>query len=721
MRRMKKGAVPTTVPMSFNVSLEDLASRSEMTEDQVRAAVLAEIWDNQPEGRGINAPFDLFNRFCLADERRQKTMTELRVSLPDDATLQDVLDPDIVGADLEFFLVDETGEAYPAAACIPFAHPKRWYGRVFLGDDNRVWLHGMEGAREDALLEDPDGWTLMRLDDGVAAGLAAAIGQEVDPITGAARTLADLLPFEAEIGIAARDTLAWIGHAHHASIADEVFRGEDEDLEIEAAMASWNARRQDSFYAMQEQIQLEADLGRIFDQVVTPDRLAVLKEGITFPIDKDALSSHRRNEIYHARDNALDLISRDLMDLARAEGMVAGCPNSHNRGIHQMESWNRWVRGEDLEGDSFAAMYLQMTPGFMLLEEALTSASVDVEMEMERALSPTGEVDYEDRVSFSLTEADVDREIALTLQLAREAFVAGETDITSIRNDAVTCNVTGERMRVAGEYLAPVLMQHDKSYKLVPVGIVSAPAVARHLEMSLPSGQLVMADWLRIPGFKEAMDDLSGEEDTPDGFFDVNSGKGVDDQQKAYFERAGLAYVSVGNSSPYGYETAPGIWRMGHAWDDDDRFWIDGKENPDCPPPKENWRTCTDLWANVFADREVVVDILMHSGQYADRAAADAALLAYVEETYGAHIIEIGSDKLHLYSPTGPTTKDEGGFAEAFRAEELEEGDWWDDKYILSTQPLTVAPGVLEECDWVENKRDSARPQMSAEDADLDM
>ena len=714
MRRFRK-TTPTTVPMRFDVPLEELAIRSEMTEDQVRTRVLAEIWDNQPEGRGITAPFDAFNHFCRADERRMKTLAMLHVGLPDDAPLQDVLDPSVPGAEMEISLVDENGEMHPASDCTPFAKPDRWYGRVFLGDDDRVWLHGMKGPREEALEQDPDGWTLMRLDDTVAAGLAASIGRNTDPATGATRTLRDLLPVEAEIGIAAGDTLAWIGHAYRADISDEVFLARDEDPEVEDDMTEWDLHRQASFDAMHRQIRDETERANLFDRVVTPERLAVLKEGIALPIGKDALVRHRRQAIYNTRDNPLDVISRDLMDLAREEGMVAPCPNSQERGIGQMESWNRWVAGVDLEGDMFANMHLQMTPAFMVLEEAFTAASVDVEKEVEKRLSSTGEVDI------SLTEADVDREIALTRDYARDAFVGGKVDISAIRNDAVTCNVTGERMRIAGDYLAPVLMQHDRSYKLVPVGQVSPPAVARHLELSMPSGQLVMADWLRIPGFKEAMDDLSGEDDTPDGFFDLNSGKGIDDQQKTYYERAGLAYVSVGNTSPYGYETSPGVWRMGHAWDDDDRFWIDGKENPDCPPPKESWRTCTDVWCNIFADREVVVDILMHSGRYADRAAADTALEAYVEEKYGANIIEIGADTLHLYSPTGPATKDDNRFAEAFRAAELEEGDWWDDKYILSTQPLTVAPGLLEDCDWVEHARDSARPRMSAEEDSLDM
>jgi hypothetical protein len=108
--------------------------------------------------------------------------------------------------------------------------------------------------------------------------------------------------------------------------------------------------------------------------------------------------------------------------------------------------------------------------------------------------------------------------------------------------------------------------------------------------------------------------------------------------------------------------------------------------------------------------REVIVDILMASDRYPDRADALMGLTEYAQE-YGVSMTDLGVDRLHLYLPTGQGIH-AGDFNEVFRAAELDPAAWREDVYVLSATPLTVDPGILEDCDWVE--RPATQPMTEA-------
>ncbi|MEQ5829392.1 hypothetical protein J3456_18775 [Sulfitobacter sp. NFXS29] len=138
---------------------------------------------------------------------------------------------------------------------------------------------------------------------------------------------------------------------------------------------------------------------------------------------------------------------------------------------------------------------------------------------------------------------------------------------------------------------------------------------------------------------------------------------------------------------------------MGWFDEDHDAFYTEDSHRTDIPMLEREWNTCTDL----FADRGVMVDILMASDQYETREAADAAMVAYVDETYGAHIIELGGEKLHIYAPTGYGVH-HADFASKISAQEIDYPEWREDYYVLSKEPLTFQEDLLEPEDWTEGR-----------------
>lgn len=669
MAGLKRGALPDAPKITLSDALAAHAEANGLGEEFYRNVALAQMWHKQEDGGRPRQAFDLFNRFSHEAERRMKRLSEIQIGTPWDTADPQAADDFHFSRDMlaSVTFVDEEGVSYDMAECRPVSGPNIHLGIVFQDNAGQVWFHGVEG-RDNA--DYPNGEiTLKRLSSDTPAGLKAALG---------GGDVTELLPFVGEIGISAGDVIMQYTEVEMALIRDD-----------DPASHRWKPQLAAAQAAAAAQLAREQDIGQIFDEIVDVSKLQSLKEGLAFPIDKDALSQHRRETVYHTR-NPLDDLSEALMEAYREAGYLEKCPNNGPRGVREMTQWDAWLSGEEL--DVYDKMTLSRAPGFDTLTKCMTSASVEVEMEIEKALSPDGKISYDDRVKFDLCEENVDREIALTVEKARAAFVSETLDPLMSR-DTATCQVTGKHLRIGGSLFAPVLTQFTKDYKEEVAPVVETPKAALHFDIPLPTGELVMTDWLRMKGFKEGLMARVGGDD----FYEINGAVGLDERMQDYYTKGGLAIVQVGNRSPYAFDDSPGVWRMGHI--DEDHFYNEDGDRNALDMPSAAWTTCTDLWANIFADRAVIVDILMASGEYENRETADAALLEYVEESYGASINKLDVDRLHVYAPTGHGFHT-GSFQEQFRAEELEFGDWREDLYILSSVPLTVDPDVVLETGW---------------------
>lgn len=434
--------------------------------------------------------------------------------------------------------------------------------------------------------------------------------------------------------------------------------------------------------------------------------------GREFPVTGGLIPAHHAFDARKAFDTELFRVTRGFLEELRAEGLLAPCPNNGPRGVGPLEAWNRWLAGaydappeaRDRE-DRYGEHRLADAPGFRTVSNCLIRAVVETERRVWERNHPGeryGSGSKEDPVDRADVEAGFRDACARIITAYAEEETTDNIGFMDLQG-----RQTSERFMLERSFLTPVLCAVPSDYASDPVPLppLEAPRSVRHLELSLPSGTLVMADWFRIDGFNEGLRALLGGEDD----FEINYADGLDARARAYFERAGLVIVQVGNTSPAAYADTPGVWRMGHVDEDHDAFWTEeGEPRPNLTAPEPVWRTCTDLWANTFADREVILDILMASEKYPDRADALSAFDAYAQE-YGVSVTELGVDRIHLYVPTGHGVQAED-FSAVFRAAEITPADWREDAYVLSATPLTVEPDLLAPCDWRERARVAPDP-----------
>jgi len=437
----------------------------------------------------------------------------------------------------------------------------------------------------------------------------------------------------------------------------------------------------------------DATISAIVERHFNLDSLSVLKDGLSFPVSSKALSEHLL-PVYRGEDVLPDM-TQAMMEDMRRNGLVEMCPNNGPRGVRSMSAWNSWISDPKGKGERpfWYRSGLASAPAFDAPRDSFSSAMRGVVRALQKAAIPEGKIDHANPVDVEISEADFDAGIEAMIEDLKDTYL-GKTRMRISIVDA-HCNLTGDRVGFGDYPLTPVLTGLDASFRHVVLPAIEEPRVARHMTIELPSHELVMADWFRVPGFKEGLETLVGGDD-----YDINNAAGLDERMHDYLFKAGIAIVQVGNTSPSAYAERPGLWRMGHVDDDHDVFWTEEDTPTDVAVPEPSWSTCTDLWANVMGDPKVIVDIMMVSGQHEDRAAAEAVLDAYIEETYGANRIPMeGIDRLHIYAPTGYAVNT-GDFPERFIAQEAPHRDWQDDSYLLSADPLSVDPELVEPEIW---------------------
>lgn len=382
---------------------------------------------------------------------------------------------------------------------------------------------------------------------------------------------------------------------------------------------------------------------------------------------------YREADDYHA---AVLEVALSFMNDLRDKGLATACPNNGPRDVAAMNAWNSWISGEldDVDEKDYEArsklIWLQRSPAFDAFKSIVSMSDKDLPQNPTRIDAINALIQGFERAEDALLDPIVGRSMGAELESQQ----------------------TGDRHCLCGPVLTPELStydQRDPHGRMAPCENLDQPKLLRHVAMQMPSSQLIISDSIDVPGFNEGLEKLIGDED-----YEISNADGLDARARDYFEKAGIGIVQVGNSSPYGYaernEDGGLILRMGHVYDDDI------PEGEELVEPE--FTTCTDIWANTFADQDVVLDVMMASGQYSDRADALEALDHWVED-YGNTRFDIGSDTLHLYAPTGTGSKGKV-FDKTFAAEEVAKADWRYDQFILSTAPLSVDPELLDPEKW---------------------
>lgn len=249
-------------------------------------------------------------------------------------------------------------------------------------------------------------------------------------------------------------------------------------------------------------------------------------------------------------------------------------------------------------------------------------------------------------------------------------FVTAAEQAGPFTFSAGDCMVTGERMFVAMKGWKPLLgslKPVDGKRSFVPLMQDAALPSVKHIEIPVPSGQLLIADWFRIPAFNEVVKANEGHPSLPS----VNTVAGQQITSEAYAKRHGFISVCVGNTSPSVVASGPG------------QFCIASTEDDILPASVKNLGSvCTDLWWVTVIDRKVLTDIVASKiGQ----KAAEAQVEQYLKESSGDILtVNIPSGQpLHAYFES------EEGLQGRFEAEGVTTKGFETLYAVLSTKPLT--------------------------------
>ncbi|WP_375263991.1 hypothetical protein [Palleronia sp.] len=287
-----------------------------------------------------------------------------------------------------------------------------------------------------------------------------------------------------------------------------------------------------------------------------------------------------------------------------------------------------------------------------------------------------------------------------TLPDTLAAAVEGGNMDPDVSDCDIACSITGERLQLEMRDWQPVLQRLDmKTGQFVEAEAISAGKPLRHMEMNLPTGELLLADWFRIPGFSESVEALAGDPGR-----DIEPDQGADEHTRNHFERAGLVHISVGNSCPTIYRDGE-ILRLGRI--DEEALYNEAGEQI-AEEPEQAGMICTDLWWATMADKQTIADILMRSDQHADRAAAEAAIDAYVEENWGVIRIQMEPGPLHVYLPSGHNGSEPDGL---FVKAGLKPMTGLEEQIVLSRAPLAeLDPDMVLETGFTQGDPATAEP-----------
>lgn len=451
-------------------------------------------------------------------------------------------------------------------------------------------------------------------------------------------------------------------------------------------------------------VERENRIEQVAGDVLTTDALKTVIAR-DFPLRQGILPNWNDKKVRGPFDDRLLSLTKEIGKRLRDAGLCAPCPNDGAHKVRGITAWNAFVEGR-FDGpekslgrdDVYLHSELDDSPFFRTVRYALMNGADAAERKIWTSQHPHEEYDRS-KTEVLVTETDLDRVLAdLRDEIVRT--LKFEDDFPLIAAEFRSSLDSKVRFEIMGGFLMPVLGIKDPETRIIiPVPVEEEPRIARHLELSLPSGRLLMADWFRIDGFNETVRKLCDGD-----VFEVSYPSARDDQSRAYYERLGLIHLA--SRGPTIYEDISDVWRGGRVDEDHESFWRKNAQGNHegtglCPEPA--WGLQTYDYTNTFADVEVVIDILMASEKYGDREEAMAAIDRYVQDGE-AHIAEIGAGKLHLYLPTG--YGDTGLFTKRFRADELDYPEWRQDSFLISRVPLAVDPEFLEENDWVEGRID---------------
>lgn len=413
-----------------------------------------------------------------------------------------------------------------------------------------------------------------------------------------------------------------------------------------------------------------------------------------------------------------------ILDELRDAGLLQQVPHGADRQVGEAREWNGFVENGRAGISEYGLSYLMRTPLPMAIAQGAWEGAYDClkELRVARGFEMHAGYSASDKVG---PKADMPMTPENLPAIAEAAACNARLTGSGMRchimiGRDITCRKTDARLAWKEEaFLAPSLgIWHYPEWgtkgqtRFEDLGPWEAPKPMRHLEVSLPSGVLLMADWFRIPGFNE------GVRDPEDEYRSINSDQGIDERTRDHFERLGLMRIHTTNCVPNLVRDGAAI-RVGWIDEDHDSLWTEDGARTDVELPETLGNICCDLWDATFADREILIDILVAGGARLaanegkddrDRAVtgfatsrekAAALLDAYVAEERHVRRLDFEPGAtLHVYMATGHGAQ---SFGEKFCSPDLSDWKFMDELFVLSTDRLALDQAIaelVEEADW---------------------
>lgn len=209
-----------------------------------------------------------------------------------------------------------------------------------------------------------------------------------------------------------------------------------------------------------------------------------------------------------------------------------------------------------------------------------------------------------------------------------------------VSEDFCSCTDCGQKMRLIFEGWKPKfqVLKKIEDKKIImgnPESCLAKEVVS--LNVDFPTGELLMADWFRIPGFTEAVEYKGADKYSQERSINHASGRIL--ATKENLENFNFISISVGNSSPRIFQSGNNL-AFGS---------VDEDKEDDIGKYKEVGYVCTDLWAVTIIDKKVLIEIIAKTNNEDIDIATELVNKYIKEESVNKVNVKPGSYQLNFH------------------------------------------------------------------------
>jgi len=241
---------------------------------------------------------------------------------------------------------------------------------------------------------------------------------------------------------------------------------------------------------------------------------------------------------------------------------------------------------------------------------------------------------FDKAFSYAVSSQDTSPDaIEASYEKINTLFTKGTFTNYQMPDDIGKCQECAQHMKLSFDNWSPKFMVFAKDeegnmdYRNYQTPESCLPDQAIELKINFPSGQLLVADFIRIPELIEATKNPERYSDQ----YSLNSTLGCINTTKRYAQEFNFICVSLGNNSPHVY-MKDGNLTVGHT------SWNDAGERKKVKGYKEVAKVCTDFWGVTMIDKATLIDILKTSA--GDRA-LDIVEQYMAQDIYGHDSVRV--------------------------------------------------------------------------------